>query len=431
MSTFTTTRGGSSASLRDALFQGLAPDGGLFVPNPFPSLGTGEIQPPPAGDFVESALWSAERLLAGHVDAATLRRVTKAALSFPVPLVEVEAGVHVLELHHGPSHAFKDVGARFMANLMSELDDSDTTSTRRTVLVATSGDTGGAVANAFYGLERYRVVTLFPREGISKRQRRQMSTLGENVSAVAVAGTFDDCQRLAKQAFSQPSIREQHRLTSANSINVGRLLPQSFYYLHAWILLGGAPARFVVPSGNLGSLCAGLIASLAGMPSLGFIAASNTNDVFPQYLDTGSFQPRVSLPTISNAMDVGAPSNFERIEWLFRDDPSGLQHIVTGASIGDVETADCIADVYRRTGYVLDPHSAVAYRAQERHHGVGDGPTVVLATAHPAKFPDVVEKAIGRAVELPEGLASIMDAEEHFALIEPTLEALHAFLDDA
>ncbi|MCZ6806363.1 MAG: pyridoxal-phosphate dependent enzyme, partial [Deltaproteobacteria bacterium] len=219
------------------------------------------------------------------------------------------------------------------------------------------------------------------------------------------------------------------RLTSANSINVGRLLPQSFYYLHAWILLGGAPARFVVPSGNLGNLCAGLVASLSGMPCLGFLAASNANDVFPQYLNTGSFQPGASLPTISNAMDVGAPSNFERIQWLFRDDPGALQRIVSGASIGDADTAECIADVYRRTGYVLDPHSAVAYRAQELHPGVGEAPTVVLATAHPAKFPDVVEKAIGRAVELPEGLAQVLDAEEHFAQINPTLEALEAFLD--
>ena len=427
MSTFTTTRGGGSASLHDALFRGLAPDGGLFVPDPLPSLGSAGMSPPPPGEFVESAVWSAERLLAGYIDAAVVRRITRAALSFPVPLVEVEAGIHVLELHHGPSHAFKDVGARFMAHLMSELDDSDAT---RTVLVATSGDTGGAVASAFHGLERYRVVTLFPRDGISMRQRRQMSTLGENVVAVAVAGTFDDCQRMAKLAFSEPRIRERHRLTSANSINVGRLLPQSFYYLHAWIMLGGAPALFVVPSGNLGNLCAGLIASLAGMPSLGFLVASNANDVFPRYLNTGSFQPRASLATISNAMDVGAPSNFERIQWLFRDDPGALQRIVTGTSISDAETADCIAALYRRTGYVLDPHSAVAYRAQEKHHGAGDGPTVVLATAHPAKFPDVVEKAIGRAVELPEGLAAIMDAEEHFALIEPTIEALEAFLDD-
>jgi len=431
MSTYTSTRGGGSASLNEALFRGLAPDGGLFVPDPLPSLGSGGLSPPPPGDFVESAAWSAERLLAGQVDGAVVRRITRSALSFPVPLVEVEAGVHVLELHHGPSHAFKDVGARFMANLMSELDDSEAASTPRTVLVATSGDTGGAVASAFHGLERYRVVTLFPREGISNRQRRQMSTLGGNVAAVAVAGTFDDCQRLAKLAFSQPRIRMRHRLTSANSINVGRLLPQTFYYLHAWILLGGAPARFVVPSGNLGSLCAGLIASLAGMPSLGFLAASNANDVFPKYLTTGSFHPHASLTTISNAMDVGAPSNFERIQWLFRDDPGALQRTVRGMSISDEETAQCIGDVYHRTGYVLDPHAAVAYRAQEQQHGVGDGPTVVLATAHPAKFPDVVEKAIGRAVELPEGLAAIMNVEEHFTHIDPTIDALEAFLDDS
>lgn len=429
ISTFTTTRGGGTASMREALFQGLAPDGGLFVPTPLPSLGP-ESTPPSPGEFVDSALWGAERLLKGYVDASTVTRVTRAALSFPVPLVEVEPGVYVLELHHGPSSAFKDVGARFMAQLMSELDESEAPLGKRTVLVATSGDTGGAVASAFHGLERYRIVTLFPRDGISARQRRQMSTLGGNVSAVAVSGTFDDCQRLAKQAFRQPRIQERHRLTSANSINVGRLLPQSFYFIHAWIQLGGAPARFVVPSGNLGNLCAGLVAGLAGMPTLGFLSASNANDVFPRYLRTGSFQARDAVPTLSNAMDVGAPSNFERIQWLFRDDPKSLSNVVSGASVSDAETADCIATVYRRTGYVLDPHSAVAYRAQERHHGRGDGPTVVLATAHPAKFPDVVERAVGQAVELPEGLAAMMDAEEHFAHIAPTLAALEDFLAD-
>jgi threonine synthase len=289
------------------------------------------------------------------------------------------------------------------------------------------------VAHAFHGLDGYRVVVMFPEDGVSARQRRQMTTLGGNVRALAVAGTFDDCQRLAKEAFRDVQLRARHRLTSANSINIGRLLPQSFYYIHAAILLGWAkrPPRFVVPSGNLGNLCGGLLAHRAGMPNRGFVAAMNANKVFVEFLSGGTFQPRPSVPTSSNAMDVGDPSNFERIRWLYRDDPSRLNREVTGVSVTDAETSATIADVFGRTGYMLDPHSAVGVRAHQRCADRGDGPTVVLATAHPAKFPDVVEKAIGRPVPLPPGIAGVMEAEEHMVHIAADLAALSSALDSA
>ena len=299
------------------------------------------------------------------------------------------------------------------------------------MLVATSGDTGSAVAHAFHGLEGYRVVVLFPRDGVSERQRRQMTTLGGNVSALAVSGVFDDCQRMAKEAFRDPRLRARHRLTSANSINIGRLLPQTFYYMHAAIQLGWVtrPTRFVVPSGNLGNLCGGLLAHLSGMPNRGFVAAMNANRAFADFLSEDDFEPRPSIPTSSNAMDVGDPSNLERIRWLYRDDPARLRRDVTGVSVTDAETSACIAEVHARTGYMLDPHSAVGVRAHERCPDAGRGPSVVLATAHPAKFPDVVEKAIGRPVPLPRGIAAVMEAEEHMRHITADLGALSAALD--
>jgi threonine synthase len=344
--------------------------------------------------------------------------------------VEIEPGLHVLELFHGPTHAFKDVGARFMARLMAELDPGGGT---RTVLVATSGDTGSAVAHAFYGLDGYRVVVLFPKGGVSARQRRQMTTLGGNVRALAVRGTFDDCQRLAKEAFRSPALRGRHRLTSANSINIGRLLPQSFYYVHAATLLGwdSRPARFVVPSGNLGNLCAGLLAHRAGMPSRAFVAALNANRSFADFLETGRFHPRPSVPTHSSAMDVGDPSNLERIRWLYGDDLAALGRDVSAVTVSDDETKACIAETYRRTGYVLDPHSAVGVRAHFRAPAASsEERTVVLSTAHPAKFPDVVEDAIGRAVPLPAGIAAVMDRPEHMDEIAAEVDALGAALED-
>ena len=424
MTQFASTRGGPAVALADALFAGLAPDGGLFVPT---ALGRLDSPPAQVHGLADTARWAGPRLLP-ETDRGVLERSASAALDFPVPLVEIGENLFVLELFHGPTHAFKDVGARYMARLMSEFDPGGGT---RTVLVATSGDTGSAVAHAFHGLEGYRVVVLFPKDGVSERQRRQMTTLGGNVTALAVGGVFDDCQRMAKEAFRDPRLRDRHRLTSANSINIGRLLPQSFYYIHAAIQLGWTkrPIRFVVPSGNLGNLSGGLLAHLSGMPNRGFVAAMNVNRAFADFLSEGAVEPRPSIPTSSNAMDVGDPSNLERIRWLYRDDPARLRRDVTGVSVTDAETSACIAEVHARTGYILDPHSAVGVRAHQRCPDASRGPSVVLATAHPAKFPEVVEKAIGRSIPLPSGIAAVMEAEEHMEHISADLGALSAALD--
>jgi threonine synthase len=426
---FVSTRGGEARTFTEALFTGLAPDGGLYVPNRIQRFEPGDC--PPTDSFGAAAAWGVERLLARAPGEADHGALAADALDFHLPLVEIEPGVHVLELFHGPSLAFKDVGARFMARAMAATDDAPEGKRPRTVLVATSGDTGGAVAAAFHGLPGYRVVTLFPHDGISERQRRQMSTLGGNVLAVGVRGSFDDCQRLAKAAFMDAGLAAAHRLTSANSINIGRLLPQTLYYLYAAALLGWSesPASFVVPSGNLGNLCAGLWAHRAGMPASGFLAASNANDVFPVFLASGRFEARPSVRTLSNAMDVGDPSNLERIRWLYRDEPEALHRVVRGASVDDDATLETIRSVHERTGYVLDPHTAVAYRAQARCALATEGPVIVLATAHPAKFPEVVEPAIGAPVALPSSLKELQERPERVRPMQPTLDALTLTLE--
>lgn len=425
MNAFVSTRGAGPATFAQALLQGLAPDGGLYVPVEPSSWGT--ERPPAGAGFQETARWAARHMLAGAAEPDVLDRIAAEALDFPVPLVEVEPGVFVMELFHGPSMAFKDVGARFMARAMAALAGPGPT---RTVLVATSGDTGGAVAAAFHGLAGYRVVALFPRAGISERQRRQMTTLGGNVLAVAVEGTFDDCQRLAKGSFADDSLREACRLTSANSINIGRLVPQAFYYLHAAATLGwdAAPATLVVPSGNLGNLCAGLLAHLGGMPAAGFLAATNRNRAFVDWIETGSSSARPSLPTLSNAMDVGDPSNLERIRWLYGDDVGRLRAHVRGDAVDDDQTRDCIRQVHARTGYVLDPHAAVAWRAMERARHQGPGPWVVLATAHPWKFPEVVEPLTGTTLTAPRGLAARLGGAEHEVHLPADGRALRGLL---
>lgn len=427
MSRYTTTRGGPDVDLEVALFEGLAPDGGLYMPDEPPRLDW----PPPVSstddDLRPVADWAAPSFFPSVVEAC-LSDVVREAFDFPVPLISLDDGVWALELFHGPTHAFKDVGARFMASLMSRLDAS---TDRRTILVATSGDTGGAVASAFHGIDRYDVVALFPRRGISARQRRQMTTLGGNVHAVAVDGTFDDCQRLVKGAFADRHLRARHGLTSANSINVARLLPQAFYYFHAALALSAitreAPV-FVVPSGNLGNLCAGLVAARAGMPTRGFVAASNRNRGFVDFLRGADFSARPSIQTTSSAMDVGDPSNLERIFWLNECDPDAMRREVRGESVADAEVAQSIGDLYESTGYVADPHTAVAYCAAKRRDRAGSGPRIVLATAHPAKFPDVVQSVIGRELPVPPGLLATRGSKEMMHDLPPRLSSVRELL---
>lgn len=437
MSDFVSTRGSPAVPLTRAVFAGLAEDGGLFMPRRTPVL------PPEVWGANESSIDDRERFCSVARSAAgaffpslepsILAGVIERSFGFAMPLVEVDPGLYLLELFHGPTHAFKDVGARFMAQLMTAIGDEGD---RHTILVATSGDTGGAVAAAFHGSRRHRVRALFPRDGISERQRKQMTTLGDNVEAIGVDGTFDDCQRLVKEAFSAPSLANRHGLTSANSINVARLLPQCLYYVHGYVELlardeiaaDTAPV-FVVPSGNLGNLTAGLMAKHAGMPASYFLSATNENRAFVDFLDRGFYRPRPTVQTTSNAMDVGAPSNLERIRWLYDGREGELRRDIRGESVDQAAVKLRIRDVHHRTGYVLDPHSAVAYEAAMRHDLGSMSPTIVVATAHPAKFPDVVAAAIGHEVPLPPGLDGPQDAEERMTEIAPTLESLTAALD--
>jgi len=422
--TYRSTAGSAApADLRTALLAGLAPDGGLYLPHPLVPLPPDRVTAMRGTAWPDVARLVARHLLEPELDRDTVDEIVRDALDFPLPLVHVAGRVSVLELFHGPTCAFKDVGARFLARaLAATMEPGEPV----TVLTATSGDTGGAVAHAFRDVQGARVVVLFPLGQVSPLQERQFTTLGGNVSAVAVRGTFDDCQRLVKEAFADRGITGRLHLTSANSINVGRLLPQVFYYFHAWAQLPKAAEVVVsVPSGNFGNLAAGLIARRLGAPITRFVAATNANDAVPEYLRTGRFAPRPSVRTISSAMDVGHPSNFERVEALYEGDVARLRCDVSGRSYADDATRRCISDIARRYGYVLDPHSAVGMLGLEEElplHPRAAG--VLLATAHPAKFADVVEPAIDRPVAFPPQLADLETRESRFATIEPRLAAL-------
>jgi threonine synthase len=340
--------------------------------------------------------------------------------------------MHALELFHGPTLAFKDVGARTMARLMASLDTGDLP---LTVLAATSGDTGSAVAHAFHGVPHTRVVVLYPEGRVSPTQEAQLTMFNAeegNVRAYAVSGSFDDCHRLTREAFGDAALRRRVRLTSANSVNIGRLLPQMVYYFYAVGGVGGAgrEERSIVvctPSGNFGNLTAGLMAKRAGLPISRFIAATNVNDVVPEYLATGIFRPRASVPTLANAMDVGHPSNFERMRWLYDDRVDMMRHDISGARFTDDEIRNTIRRVYDTHGYLLDPHSAIAYMGLEqgkRDADIG----IFLATAHPAKFGEIVEPIIGRPVHTPAPLAEALARPRHILKMDATLPAVHRAL---
>ncbi|MDE2653440.1 MAG: pyridoxal-phosphate dependent enzyme [Gemmatimonadota bacterium] len=506
----------STWSFTEAFFLGQAPDGGLFVPASIPPLPEEDRTALAGLTFPERAFVVARHFLSGEVPDDVLRAVVLDALNFPVPLREIEPGVYMLELFHGPTHAFKDVGARFMARMMSALDAAAPSQrpaepSQRpagpapaaaappvTILTATSGDTGGAVAHAFHGVSGVRVLVFFPIGKISPRQEAQITTLGGNIRAVAVRGTFDDCQRLVRQAFADPTLNARLSLTSANSVNIGRLLPQTFYYVHAWAELMGidrsvraaaagsrgtatgsrsaAPGSRAtapgstqtahgpvpaipdpelvvsVPSGNFGNLTAGLIARRAlGMSRTRLVAATNANSVVPEYLDGHGFHTRPSVETISSAMDVGDPSNFRRIRHLFgaerdgsglrggqaRPDghaapvPSAIHHVLSGSAWSDDETRACIRDLWRRRGIAIDPHTAVGLlglrREMKRRPGARG---VVLATAHPAKFAEILEPLIGEPLPVPPGIARVMDRPRHSVEIAPSLDAVRELLGE-
>jgi threonine synthase len=413
----------------DALFAGTAPDGGLYFPERFEPLLPATIDALRSAELVDIAAIVGEHLLRGEITQAALTPLVREALDFPIPLVRVTERAWVLELFHGPTRAFKDVGARVQARLLHHFTDG----TPLTILVATSGDTGSAVAQAFHGVPDTRVVVLYPEGQVTDVQEAQMASLGDNITAVSVRGTFDDCQRLVKQAFADDELRKRVWLTPANSINLGRLLPQVFYYFVLMQLVGpgGPSSAFAeatadrklgpddplivsVPSGNFGNLTAGLIAKRIGLPVRHFVAATNVNDVVPEYLRSGIYQTRPSVRTVANAMDVGAPSNFERMRALYDDDIDRMRVDVKGAAFEDARVVEEIGRVYRERGYLLDPHGAIAWLGlQEALDANPKAAGVFLATAHPAKFREVVEPAIGQPVELPGTLAAALARPRH------------------
>lgn len=422
------TRGAAPAvPLATALVEGLAPDGGLYVPSALPALPAGAWAALRGAPLAEIAATLLTPLVGEALSTTALRALLADALDFPMPVHALTPELAVLELFHGPTHAFKDVGARTMARLLAALHGG---AEPLTVLVATSGDTGGAVAQAFHGVAGTRVVVLYPDGQVTPVQEAQFSTLGGNVRAVAVDGTFDDCQRMVKQAFAAPDIAARARLTSANSINIGRLLPQMVYY--AWAALQrpveAGPPVLVVPSGNFGNLAAGLLAWRMGAPIARFVAATTVNDVVPQYLATGTYRPRPSVRTLANAMDVGDPSNLERIRWLFGDDRAAMRRVISAVAFDDDAVCEAIRTLDRTHGYVADPHTAIGYLGARADAAQAAGPHVVLATAHPAKFREAVEPVIGRPVALPAALAAALARPRQVTHMAPDVGALAALL---
>ncbi len=420
--TFVSTRGGSpGVPFRDAVLSGLAPDGGLYVPERIPVVDGGTWTGFRGRTPAEIGAELLRPFLGDEVPAADLRALLEDALDFPMPVVPLDGPLSVLELFHGPTFAFKDVGARVLARLLSYFHDAG--AAPLTVLVATSGDTGGAVARAFHGVPRTRVVVLYPHGQVSPVQEAQFATLGGNVTALAVAGTFDDCQRLAKQAFSDPALRAGASLTSANSISLGRLLPQMIYYAHAvsqWD--PGVRPVVTVPSGNFGNLAAGLMAWRMGAPISRFVAATTINDTVPRYLRSGEVEPRPSVRTLANAMDVGHPSNLERIRWMFDDDVEAIRAVVSSSVHTDADLSGAIRALDRDHGYVADPHTAIAYLGARPSGGL------FLATAHPAKFAETVAPIIGRPVELPPALAEATRRPNLSIAVDPHLDAVAPYV---
>lgn len=400
-------------SFKDAVIKGIAPDKGLYFPE--------NIEPLPDSCFerieelsnLEIAFNAIHQFVSDDIPNEKLKEILAKVLDFDFPVVEIEEGVATLELFHGPTMAFKDVGARFMANCLGYF--SEGSSNEVTVLVATSGDTGGAVANGFLGVEGVKVVILYPSGKVSDIQERQLTTLGQNITALEVEGTFDDCQKMVKTAFLDKELLGNMQLTSANSINVARWLPQLFYFLFAYkqAKSKGKEIVFSVPSGNFGNICAGLVAQRLGMPVKHFIAATNVNDTVPEFMRTKSYDPKPSTATISNAMDVGDPSNFIRIRHLFQDDFENLSKNLSSYSFSDQETKKALLEIHQNSNYIADPHGAVGYlglKKYQENHPETYG--IFLETAHPVKFLDVVEETIPEKLPIPIQIQKVMDKEK-------------------
>lgn len=410
-------------SLREAAFNGLAPDGGLYIPEYIPIVDLDRVKELANESYASMATYLASLFLDNLIPYQTLKNWMEEVYNFNLPLAKV-GDKEALELFHGPTCAFKDFGAGFMGKIMGHLCKEKQ---EITILTATSGDTGSAVARGFYKVDWVNVVVLFPKGKVSPLQKAQMTTLGENIHAIEVEGTFDDCQRMVKEVFTDSKFREELNVSSANSINLLRWLPQSFYYFYAYTQWEknnkGVSPVVVVPSGNYGNLSAGMLAKKMGLPIKKFVAASNVNDIVPQYLLSGIYTPKASIKSVANAMDVGAPSNFERMMWLCNNSYNEMKLQMDGFSCTDSKILSTIKEVYDNFGYILDPHSAVGYAAsKEQESGF------YLSTAAPAKFREVIEPVIKEEVPLPTRLAELIDKESKSYNLKPNTADLKEYL---
>lgn len=419
------------ATLEKAVVKGLAEDKGLYMPERIKSLPKDFFDNIDKMSFQEIAYTVADAFFGEDVDAASLKQIVYDTLAFDCPCVKVTDTIYSLELFHGPTLAFKDVGARFMARLLQYFLKKEGEGAQVNVLVATSGDTGSAVANGFLGVDGIHVYVLYPKGKVSPIQECQFTTLGKNITAVEVDGVFDDCQALVKNAFMDEELNRHMKLTSANSINVARFLPQAFYYFYAYAQMkkmGKADEMVVcVPSGNFGNICSALFGKRMGLPVKRFIAANNANDIFFKYLQTGKYEPKPSVQTIANAMDVGDPSNFARVYDLYGKSHEAICNDISGATYSDAQIADTIREVKQETGYVCDPHGACGFRALKE--GLRSGETgVFLETAHPAKFKDTVDRILSADIAIPAKLQAFMKGEKQSIPMTKDFAAFKSFL---
>ncbi len=427
MNYYSLNRKAPNTTFADAVIRGLAPDKGLYFPDSITPLDASFFETIEDKSNAEIAFEAIKQFILPEIPEAVLKTIVEETLNFEFPVVEINENISTLELFHGPTMAFKDVGARFMARCLGYFNKSNTNQV--TVLVATSGDTGGAVANGFLGVKGVNVVILYPSGKVSNIQEKQLTTLGQNITALEVDGVFDDCQDMVKRAFMDEELTSQMQLTSANSINIARWLPQLFYYLFAYKQLKSKhkDIAFSIPSGNFGNICAGMVAQKLGLPVKQFIAANNANDTVVNYMTTQSYEPKRSVQTISNAMDVGNPSNFIRIQELHNNDFEALRANLSSYSYTDDETKKALLELYTDYNYIADPHGAVGYLGAKAYLENNDAHVVFLETAHPTKFLDVVENVIEKTVPLPPQIEAVMDKEK-VAIAVNSYEELKGFL---
>ncbi len=426
MQFYSTNNKDIKVNIKQAVMQSLAADKGLYMPEYIPQMNIDFIENLSSFDLRDISFTVSKAILGGDIPENDLKEIVYKAINFDAPVVKISDQIYTLELWHGPSLAFKDFGARFMAGLMSYFIQGE--NKKLTILVATSGDTGGAVADGFYKVPGIEVIILYPSGKVSDLQEKQLTTLDENITALEINGTFDDCQSLVKEAFLDDKLNANYNFSSANSINISRLIPQSFYYFEAYKQIKdlGKEVVISVPSGNFGNLTAGILAKKMGLPIKRFIAATNINHIVPDYLDNGQYTPKSSIATISNAMDVGNPSNFVRLLDLYDHDINAIRKDVSGFWITDDDTRLALKDAYEKYQYICDPHGAIGYKSLSFLSDTEVG--IFLGTAHPAKFLDTVEQTLGTKITIPESLAAISDKVKSAHYLEKDFTTFKKFL---